>query len=46
VLDEAFMLLSVACDLGIAQSCQPSPFSTIARMLIPKTSACPQPFGT
>jgi amidase len=45
-LDEAFIFLSVACDLGIAQSCQPSPFSAIARMLIPKVSACPQPFGT
>jgi amidase len=45
-LDEAFVFLSVACDLGIAQTCQPSPFSAIARMLIPKIPACPQPFGT
>ena len=45
-LDEAFLFLSVACDLGIAQTCQPSPFSAIARMLIPKIPACPQPFGT
>ena len=44
-LDEAFIFLSVACDLGIAQSCQPSPFSAIARMLIPKIPACPQPFA-
>ena len=44
-LDEAFIFMSVACDLGIAQSCQPSPFTAIARMLIPKISACPQPFA-
>jgi amidase len=44
-LEEAFIFLSVACDLGIAQSCQPSPFSAIARVMIPKISACPQPFG-
>jgi len=44
-LDEAFIFMSVACDLGIAQSCQPSPFTAIARMLIPKIAACPQPFA-
>jgi amidase len=44
-LHEAFMFQSVACDVGIAQACQPSPFSAIARVLIPKVSACPQPFA-
>lgn len=44
-VDEAFIFLSVACDVGIAQACQPSPFSAIARVLIPKISACPQPFA-
>jgi amidase len=44
-LEEAFIFLSVACDVGIAQSCQPSPFSAIARVLIPKIQACPQPFA-
>jgi amidase len=45
-LDEAFIFLSVACDVGIAQSCQPSPFSAIARVMIPKIAACPQPFAS
>jgi len=44
-LDEAFIFLSVACDVGIAQACQPSPFSSIARVMIPKITACPQPFA-
>jgi amidase len=44
-LDEAFIFLSVACDVGIAQACQPSPFSAISRVLIPKIAACPQPFA-
>lgn len=42
--DEAFIFLSVACDVGIAQACQPSPASAIARVRIPKVSACPAPF--
>jgi amidase len=45
-LDEAFIFLSVACDVGIAQACQPSPFSAIARVIIPKIAACPQPFAS
>jgi amidase len=44
-LDEAFIFLSVACDVGIAQACQPSPFSAISRVLIPRIAACPQPFA-
>src|SRR5213079_2196057 len=30
--EEAFVFLSVACDLNICQVCQPSPFSAIARV--------------
>ena len=43
--EEAFVFLSVACDLNICQACQPSPFSAIARVAIPKTSATPRPFA-
>jgi amidase len=44
-MEEAFVFLSVACDVNICQACQPSPFSTIARVAIPKTSATPGPFA-
>jgi amidase len=44
-IEEAFVFLSVACDVNICQACQPSPFSTIARVSIPKIHACPQPFS-
>ena len=37
--------LSVACDVGVCQACQPSPFSAIARVVVPKIDACPLPFG-
>ena len=43
-MEEAFIFLSVACDVGICQSCQPSPASTIARVSVPKIDACPIPF--
>jgi amidase len=43
--EDAFIFLSVACDVGIAQACQPSPASAIARVLIPKLAACPRPFA-
>lgn len=43
-IEEAFVFLSVACDAGICQACQPSPFTTIARVRIPKIGACPAPF--
>jgi amidase len=42
--EEAFVFLSVACDVNICQACQPSPFSSIARVAIPKTAATPAPF--
>lgn len=43
-MEDAFMFLSVAGDLGIAQYCHPSPGSVIARMRIPKLSSNPTPF--
>jgi amidase len=43
-IEEAFIFLSVACDVNICQACQPSPFSTIARVLVPKIAATPAPF--
>ncbi|HEY3542791.1 MAG TPA: acetamidase/formamidase family protein [Gaiellaceae bacterium] len=44
--EDAFIFLSVACDLGVAQACKPAPggFGTIARFVIPKIDACPVPF--
>ena len=45
--EDAFILLSVACDAGVAQACKPAPrFGTIARFSIPKIAACPGPFAT
>jgi amidase len=43
--EEAFVFLSVSCDLNVCQACQPSPFSSIARVAIPKTQATPRPFS-
>jgi amidase len=42
--EDAFMFLSVAGDLGLAQYCHPSPGSVIARMRVPKIGAAPGPF--
>jgi amidase len=44
-MEEAFIFLSVACDANICQACRPQPFSTIARVAIPKVSATPRPFS-
>jgi amidase len=44
-MEEAFIFLSVACDANICQACRPQPFSTIARIAIPKISAAPKPFS-
>ncbi len=41
---EAYVFLSVACDVNVCQACSPSPFSAIARVRIPKIGACPLPF--
>jgi amidase len=44
-MEDAFIFLSVACDVGIAQACKPAPgFGTIARIAIPKLDATPAPF--
>jgi amidase len=43
--EDAFMFLSVAGDLGIAQYCHPSPGSVIARMRVPKLASNPAPFA-
>ncbi len=44
-IEDAFIFLSVACDVGIAQACKPSPFGSIAKVKIPKIDACPAPFS-
>jgi amidase len=45
-LEDAFIFLSVACDVGVAQACKPAPqFGTIARFEIPKIDATPRPFA-
>ena len=44
-IEEAFVFLSVACDANICQACRPQPFSTIARMSVPKIDATPRPFS-
>jgi amidase len=45
-MEDAFIFLSVACDVGVAQACKPAEgFGTIARFSIPKIDACPAPFG-
>jgi amidase len=44
-LEEAFVFMSVACDVNVCQACQPSPFSAIARVEVPKIDACPRPFA-
>jgi amidase len=43
-MEDAFLFLSVACDVGIAQSCHPCPGSVIARVRVPAIAACPTPF--
>ena len=45
-IEDAFIFLSVACDVGVAQACKPAPggFGTIARFSIPKLEATPGPF--
>jgi len=43
-MEDAYVFLSVAGDLGIAQYCHPSPGSVIAKMRVPKISRAPKPF--
>lgn len=42
--EDAFIFLSVACDLGIAQNVHPCKGTVIAKVRVPKISACPKPF--
>ena len=44
-IEDAFIFLSVACDLGVTQACRPAEgFGRIARFSIPGIEACPAPF--
>ena len=43
-MEDAFIFLSCTGDVGIAQACKPCTGSIIARMRVPKISACPAPF--
>ena len=43
-VEEAFIFLSVQGNLGIAQAVHPAKGTVIAKMEIPKISACPKPF--
>jgi amidase len=43
-MEDAFIFLSVAGDVGIAQACHPCPGSVIARCRVPKIDACHLPF--
>ena len=43
-IEDAFIFLSVACDLGIAQNVHPSTGTVIAKLRVPKLAACPRPF--
>lgn len=42
--EDAFIFLSVAGDLGVAQNVHPCPGTVIGKMKFPKISAVPQPF--
>jgi amidase len=42
--EDAFIFLSVACDLGIAQNVHPCKGTVIAKLTVPKIDACPTPF--
>lgn len=43
--EDAFIFLSVTSDLGIAQNVHPSKGTVIAKMRVPKITACPRPFN-
>jgi amidase len=42
--EDAFILLSIRGDVGVAQACKPSPFAAIARVVMPKMHGLPGPF--
>jgi amidase len=43
-LEDAFILLSLRADVSVAQACKPSPFATIARVVMPRLDAIPGSF--
>ena len=43
-LEDAFILLSIRADVGVAQARKPSPFATIARLVMPKLEVISGPF--
>ena len=45
-MEDAFILLSIRGDVGVAQACKPSPFASIARVVLPKLEAILAPFRT
>jgi hypothetical protein len=45
-MEDAFVLLNIRGDVGVAQVCKPSPFASIARVVLPKLEAIPAPFRT
>jgi hypothetical protein len=45
-MEAALILLSIRGDVGVAQACKPSPFASIARVVLPKLEAIPAPFRT
>src|SRR5918992_1142562 len=45
-MEDAFILLSIRGDVGVAQACKPSPFASIARVVLPKLEGIPAPFRT
>jgi amidase len=45
-MEDAFVFLSIRGDVGVAQACKPSPFLSIARVILPKLDAIPTPFRT
>ena len=43
-IEDGFVVLSVACDAGVAQACKPAEgLGAMARFSIPKIEACPAP---
>jgi hypothetical protein len=45
-MEDAFVLLSIRGDVGVAQACKPSPFASIAKVVLPKLDAITTPFRT
>lgn len=43
--EDAFIFMSVACDVGIAQNVHPCKGTVIAKVTVPKIDACPKPFN-